>query len=346
MADFTFSNDYLEEQAAADLDGSGVIGDGTPGNSNAPNVSSYANGDNYLVAGSLASVAALNAVKTVFATFNTAQSITWGADSSYKFNNVIGSAANLDSLSATDLGNIAGSLTVNDSHNSPALLSVLQSIKSKADNATFAYSGVKGTTKELADTRSTSFDWITNITAVGGKKYATFTDLCASPSHLSIIANGLDSNDYLFKIGGLTYSSNPFIGTVEGPSLVYRSDITPDTSTSYAEGAQSYTSGDYTVTAMGFLNKVPEEGDMAFSDFNVAGDDVASNVALTIHFYGGEQLSHVNISGATVSASTGYQYTQTAGSGTASVSDDIWTLQLKLDAGQPAKTTAVSNSRV
>ena len=60
MADFTFSNDYLEEQAAADLDGSGVIGDGTPGNSNAPNVSSYANGDNYLAAGSLASVAALN----------------------------------------------------------------------------------------------------------------------------------------------------------------------------------------------------------------------------------------------------------------------------------------------
>ena len=344
MANFTFSNDYLEEQTSTDLDGNGVIGDGTNGNSSAPNVGTYTNGDNYIVAGSLANVAALNAVKAFFSTFNTNQSISWGNNSSYKYNNVAGTAANLSGLSNTDLGNITGTLTISDSHNSPALLSVLQSIKSKASNATFTYSGVKGTTKDLADTRSSSYDWITNITAVGGKKYATFTDLCASPSHLSTLANGLDANDYIFKIGGLTYSTNPFIGTVNGPSLVYRSDISPDTSTSYAEGAQSYVSGDYTVTAMGFLNKVPEEGDMPFSDFNISGDDVASNVELTIHFYGGEQLSHVNISGATVSTSTGYQYSQTAGSGTSSVADDIWTLKLKLDAGQPAKTTAVSNN--
>ena len=53
-------------------------------------------------------------------------------------------------------------------------------------------------------------------------------------------------------------------------------------------------------------------------------------VDLTFNFYGGEQLSHVNISGADLSTSAGYSYTQTAGNGTSSVTDDVWTLNLKL----------------
>ena len=67
MATWAFTNDYLEEQTAADLDGSGVIGDGTPGNGTAPaglSNASYAAGDDYLVQGSLASSSALSAVKS------------------------------------------------------------------------------------------------------------------------------------------------------------------------------------------------------------------------------------------------------------------------------------------
>ncbi len=348
MATHTFTNDYLEEKIGADLDASGVIGDGTPNNAAAPgvNAGNYADGDNYLAAGTLKSIAALNAVKTYFNNFNTTNGITWGSSSSYKYANIEDSSANLKTVSSADIGNITDSLTVTDSISSPASLPDLQSIKANYTGTTFNYNAVKGTAKELADSRAGGFDWVTNVKAVGGIKHASLTDLSASPTHLSALVNGLDANDYLFRIDGLTYDSGKgeFVGVVEGPSLAYRSDVTPNPTTSFAEGAQSYVSGDYTVTAIGFLNKVPEEGDMPFSDFNISGDDVASNVELTIHFYGGEQLSHVNISGATLSTSTGYQYSQTAGSGTSSVADDIWTLKLKLDAGQPAKTTAVSNN--
>ena len=47
MADYIFGNDYLEEQIGADLDGSGIIGDGTPGNASAPGVNrgNYRDGD-------------------------------------------------------------------------------------------------------------------------------------------------------------------------------------------------------------------------------------------------------------------------------------------------------------
>lgn len=92
-------------------------------------------------------MAALEEVKTFLNTFNTNNSITWGSSSSYKYNNVVGSSANLDAASITDLGNITGTLTVSDSFSAPALLETLQSIKSKAGSATFAYNGIKGTTK-------------------------------------------------------------------------------------------------------------------------------------------------------------------------------------------------------
>ena len=112
---WSFSNDYLEEQTLADLDGNGVIGDGTPGNATAPaNLSSatYAAGDDYLVEGTLASTAALNAVKSSLSTFNTAQSITFHSTSAYKYTNLLGTATNLKTLSSTDLGNVTGTLTI------------------------------------------------------------------------------------------------------------------------------------------------------------------------------------------------------------------------------------------
>ena len=301
-----------------------------------PNLAAYAPGDNFVVGGKLNSVAKLNAVKAILDKVVTDNGFTFTG--AYKYQELEDTAANISTVSSTDIENISDTLTVADSNASPAAISVLQSIKANFAGTTFNYNGVKGTAKQLADSRSGGFDWITNIKADGGLKYALLTDLSASPTHLSTLVNGLDTNDYQFTIAGLTYGagSDAFIGQVEGPSLAYRSDLTPGTTTSYAEGAQSFVSGDYTVTAIGFLNKVPGD-DILFSDFNVAGDDISSNVGLKVNFYSGEQLSHINISGATLSTSGGYKYSQTAGSGTASVSDDIWTLEIKLDAGQPAK---------
>ena len=106
---------------------------------------------------------------------------------------------------------------------------------------------------------------------------------------------------------------------------------------------QALTSGKYTVTTLGFAKTdTPTEGNL--DHFNVTDRDVSNPVELTFNFYGGEQLSHVNISGADLSTSTGYSYTQTAGSGTASVHDDVWTLKLKIEAGQPAKTSSVADN--
>jgi len=143
----------------------------------------------------------------------------------------------------------------------------------------------------------------------------------------------------------MTANSSPFIAVPAGDNatLGYQSDSSADATTNYTPGASSTTSGDYTVTALGFANtETPTEGNL--DDFNVAGRDVSESVELTFHFYGGEQLSHVNISGADLSTSTGYSYSQTAGSGTSSVSDDIWTLNLKIEAGQPANTESVSDN--
>jgi predicted XRE-type DNA-binding protein len=341
LTNFTFSNAYLEGITSTDLDGSGSIGSGTiPSGLNA-----YSSGDNFVAAGKLSSVANLNTVKAYLDSIRDAQLGMATFNGSYLYEELEDTAANLSAVSSTDIGNISDTLTIADSYTSPAAISVLQSIKANFTGTTFNYYGIKGTAKELADSRSGGYDWITNITANGGLKYAHLTDLSASPTHLSTLVNGLNTDDYQFTIAGLTYGAgnDAFIGGVEGPSLAYRSDSTPDATTSFAEGAQSFVSGDYTVTAMGFLNKIPEE-DLAFADFNLAGDDASNNVGLKIHFYEGEQLSHVNISGATVSTTAGYKYTQTAGTGTSSVTDDIWTLELKLDAGQPARSTSVSDN--
>jgi predicted XRE-type DNA-binding protein len=341
LTNFTFSNAYLEGITSTDLDGSGSLGSGTiPSGLNA-----YSSGDNFVAAGKLSSVANLNTVKAYLDSIRDAQLGMATFNGSYLYEELEDTAANLSAVSSTDIGNISDTLTIADSYTSPAAISVLQSIKANFAGTTFNYDGIKGTAKELADSRSGGYDWITNITANGGLKHAHLTDLSASPTHLSTLVNGLNTDDYQFTIAGLTYGAgnDAFIGGVEGPSLAYRSDSTPDATTSFAEGAQSFVSGDYTVTAMGFLNKIPEE-DLAFADFNLAGDDASNNVGLKIHFYEGEQLSHVNISGATVSTTAGYKYTQTAGTGTSSVTDDIWTLELKLDAGQPARSTSVSDN--
>ncbi len=344
---WSFSNDYLEEQTGADLDGSGVIGDGTPGNATAPaNLSSatYAAGDDYLVQGTLASTAALDAVKSFFSTFNTAQSITFDASSYFKFTNLSDTASNLDALSSTDIGNVTGTLTVSDSNTTAPTLTLLQSIKSKFSGTTFAYYNIRGTNKELADSRNDSgFDWISNITPTNHVRNATLTDLGTNPTTTQTLASGLSPFDYQFEITGLTADSESFVAVPSGDSFNYRSDASTDSTTSYTEGAEPYVSGNYTITAIGFTNTAsPTEG--AINDFNVSNDDVSNIVELTIHFYEGEQLSHVNISGADLSTSTGYSYTQTAGSSTTSVSDDIWTLSLKVDAGQPAKTSSVSDN--
>ena len=79
-------------------------------------------------------------------------------------------------------------------------------------------------------------------------------------------------------------------------------------------------------------------------DFNIANGDAADDVDITINFYGGEQLSHVALSGGDLSANNGYSYQQTAGDTTASLTDDIWTLTLNIDAGQPPKWTSVADN--
>ncbi|NKB74380.1 MAG: hypothetical protein GKR83_07670 [Synechococcus sp. s2_metabat2_7] len=348
MANWVFTTDYLEEQTNFDLDGNGVIGDGTDNNSAAPVglKAGYADGDNYVAAVNLGSVAALNAVKAFFNKYNSDNSIVWGGSSSFKYNAIEGSAAEINGISNIDLGNIAETIFVNNGISALADVSTLEEIKSKNPGANLIYYGAKGTTKSLADSRSGGFDWIEKITPFAGKKYVTLTDLGVNPDHFKTLTNGLDKDDYIFDIGGLTYGVNgdSFIGQIEGPSLVYRSDLIPDSTTSFTEGADPNVSGAYTVTAIGFSNKIPQGDDIVFSDYNIAGDDISNQAKFKVHFYGGEQLSHVNISGATVSTNAGYKYSQTAGSGTTTVADDIWTLELKLDAGQPAKTTSVSDN--
>ena len=351
---WSFSNDYLEEQTAADLDGNGVIGDGTPGNATAPaNLSSatYASGDDYLVAGSLASTAALDAVKSFFSTFNTAQGITFDATSSYKYTNLSGTAANLKTLSSTDLGNVSGTLTVSDSFTAPTALSDLQAIKASFIGSSFTYYGVQGTTKELADARNDSgFDWIKNITAQNGVKSFTLNDLSLNTTHLSaLIGTGDDAvtlDDYLISQNGLTSNNTAYSGVIfgfDGTSFAYRSDTTPDATTSYLIPVTS-SSSPYTNHVIGLANNdLPNPS--RFADFNVTGDDAGSGLSLTTHFYGGEQLSHISLSGGDLSSTNGYSYQQTAGASTTSdLSDDIWTLSLNLTPGQPAISGSVSDN--
>lgn len=357
MATWNFSNDYLEEILGADLDNSGVIGDGTPGNATAPaNLSSatYAAGDDYLAEGTLASVAALDKVKTLFSEFNTVQGISFDAPSAYKYTNVKGTAADLktlSTLSSTDLGNITGILTVSDSYASPTSLSDLQSIKDNFGGNTFTYYGVKGTTKELADARNDSgFDWIKNITSQSGTKSFTLTDLSLDGDHQAALIgtgnNALD-NTYLITQNGLTSNATAYLGAISSGSIAYLSDATPDATTSYLAPVTS-SEGQYSKHVIGLANK-QSPNPATFADFNVTGDDAASGLSLTTHFYGGEQLSHIYLSGGDLSTTNGYSYQQTAGASTSDLSDDIWTLRLNLQPGQPAISGSVpdnSNSSI
>jgi hypothetical protein len=260
MATWNFSSDYLEESTTADLDGNGVIGDGTPGNSTAPaglNRFSYSAGDDYLAEGTLASTAALDAVKSFFSTFNTSQAITFDASSTYKYTNLSDTAANLKSASSTDLGNINGTLTVSDSYTSPTSLSDLQSIKTNFGGSTFAYYGIKGTTKELADARNDSgYDWIKNITAQEGAKSLTVSDLGLNATHqAALIGTGADAldNTYLIYQTGLISNSTAYVGGVAGASFAYRSDASTDATTSYLVPVTS-SSSPYTNHVIGLAN--------------------------------------------------------------------------------------------
>lgn len=344
MADRLFTVGFIESQLGVDLDGDSAVGSGT-----APSFV-YSQGDNYKIDGTLKSISALRAAEQYLDGWHSTNfpSTAW-ANSSYLYDDLKDSASNLSNLnkiSSAELGNVEGDLTVEDLGSSPAELSTLQAIKASFSGSNFIYYGVKGTTKDLADSRSGAYDWIDNITASGSPsvKQATITDLSMSATNTAALVSGLTSSDIFFTISGLTANSNPFIAVpAGGGALGYQSDVTPGSTTNFTPGASSYTEGNYTVTALGFANtETPTEGDL--DDFNVAGRDVSDPVVLTFNFYGGEQLSHVNISGADLSTSTGYEYTQTAGSGTASVADDVWTLTLKIEAGQPAITTSVADN--
>ena len=109
-----------------------------------------------------------------------------------------GHCSKLDALSSTDIGNVTGTLTVSDLSSSPApTVSTLKRSK-PFSGSTFAYNGVKGTTKELADARNDSgFDWIKNITAQNGTKYFTLNDLSLNSTHLSaLMGTGDDALTY------------------------------------------------------------------------------------------------------------------------------------------------------
>ena len=134
----------------------------------------YSPGDNYVVDGTL-EVANLNAAKDELSNWHSEnQSTAWASnESSYRFTNLRDSASNLSGASSVDLGNITGELTVTDDGNNPAQLGVLQSIKHSFIGSTFTYYGVKGSTKDLADSRSGVYQWIDNITPSGKPKRQT-----------------------------------------------------------------------------------------------------------------------------------------------------------------------------
>ena len=124
--------------------------------------------------------------------------------------------------------------------------------------------------------------------------------------------------------------------------FAFSSDAAPDATTSYLVPVTS-SSSPYTNHVIGLANTATPNPS-TFADFNVTDDDAASGLSLTTHFYGGEQLSHISLSGADLSTTNGYSYQQTAGSGTSSVADDIWTLSLNLTPGQPAISGSVADN--
>ena len=233
----------------------------------------------------------------------------------------------------------------------PAALSDLQTLKTAHQGGgTFTYYGAKATTKELADIRGSSFDWVTNATAQNGIKYHELTDYGLDATTNAALVQSLNPSDYVFTTSGLTANSSRLLAVSNGSGLVYQTDQTPDATTSYSLGPITATTTPYTTHTVGFSNTTSIDPTSStdlgtLSNFNIANDDAADDVDITINFYGGEQLSHVALSGGDLSTNTGYSYKQTAGDTTASdLTDDIWTLSLNIDAGQPAKSTSVADN--
>ena len=184
----------------------------------------------------------------------------------------------------------------------------LQAVKANFSGSSFTYYGVQGTTKELADGRNDSgFDWIQNITAQNGTKSFTLTDLGLNSTHLSaLIGTGSDALDasYLISQNGLTSNGTAYVGSIGGVGgFAYSSDATPDATTSYLVPVSS-SSSPYTNHIIGLANTA-SPNPTTFADFNITGDDAASGLSLTTHFYGGEQLSHISLSGADLSTTNG-----------------------------------------
>ena len=224
-------------------------------------------------------------------------------------------------------------------------LATLKSIKSHFSGNNFVYNGIKGTSKELAESREDSFDWIANITSTVGAKQAIITDLGLNNSHIESITSGLEESDYLFTVTGVKGNASPFIAvpSKDSQTLDYQSNINFGASINYTTLPDKLASGNYTTTAVGFANnESPTRGNL--DDFNIAKVNITDSNRLNINFYGGEQLSHINISGADLSASADYSYSQTAGKGTSSTDDDIWTLALTVEPGKPAKTASVADN--
>ena len=243
------------------------------------------------------------------------------------------------------LSNVIGTLTISDPASSPASLSDLKSLKNSFAGTDFVYSGVKGTSKELAESRSGSFDWISNITTLSGKKHAVITDLSIDSLNTETLTSGLNSSDYLFTVTGVKGNASPFIAspTNNDKALSYQSSINPGDSLNYTSLPEALTAGNYTVTAIGFANtENPTSGNL--DHYDISKLNVKTPISLTINFYAGEQLSHINVSGSDLSDATEYSYLQTAGQDTKSIEDDIWTLNLTVEAGKPAKTASVSNN--
>ena len=202
----------------ADLNGDGDTTDtGT-----APDVSGYVDGDDYLVTGTLVGAAALTGAKQALDGFNTTNGITF-TKGSYNYAELKGSANNLKGISS-DLATVTNLLRMSRASRRffprPAALSDLQTLKTALK--VVAHSPItasKATTKELADIRGSSFDWVTNATAQSGIKYHELTDYGLDATTNAALVQSLNPSDYVFTTSGfdgklLTSAHAPAMGAV------------------------------------------------------------------------------------------------------------------------------------
>ena len=100
----------------------------------------------------------------------------------YNYTNLKGSSDNLKGISS-DLATVVN-LEIIDGlggTTSPAALGDTETLQTAHQGGgTFTYYGAKATTKELADSRGSSFDWVT-ATAQNGIKSFTLTDYGSTP---------------------------------------------------------------------------------------------------------------------------------------------------------------------